>query len=168
MALSTDVTIPSDIKAVFPEKCVVCSESTHDTSKITVDTSNFLLSFFLPLLTLFGWKRIEFPLCVDCKLKFFIQRWTREFLIWLTIIVVIFIGWPYLKEWNRHVAKWILLGLGILVLVPYFVYEAFFPRWFDATAGPKKTSYEFKSSDYAYEFYMLNDELHEHAEIEIE
>lgn len=168
MALSTDISVPTDLVPVFPGRCVACEELTSATSKIAVDTNNFLTSFFLPIMILFGRKKIEFPLCADCKLRFFIQRWTREFISLLIIIVAVLIALPYFKQWNRQLSRYIVIGIGFLALIPFFVFDTFFPRWFDVTANKENTDYEFSSADYALDFYLLNRNEYPNAKIKFD
>ena len=164
----TEVTLPTKLKPVFPPRCVVCEEATDELAKITVDTSNVLSSFLLPILFLFGWKRIEFPVCRYCRTTFFLQRWGRQAILILIASVTIYFVMPMVNGWNRQLAKLILVAIAVAVLIPYFLVEQYFPNSFNVTAYKKYTEFEFLSSDYAIEFFTLNKLEYPDAEIKFE
>ena len=141
MTLSTDITLPANIQPVFPSRCVVCGEESSDTAKISADAQGFIVSFFVPLMSLLGRKKIEFPICPECKPRFFRQRWIRSLICWSIIIVVVFVALPYFQGWNRSVTKLAVLGIGIAAVVPQLIFEVFFPRWFDITASKETVDY---------------------------
>jgi len=69
---------------------------------------------------------------------------------------------------NRSVTKLAILAIAIAAIVPHVIFEVFFPRWFDVTASKRTTSYEFKSEDYATDFYVLNREAYPDEEIRVD
>ncbi len=168
MSFSTDITLPAHLEPVFPDSCVVCQQNTRDRGKIMADTNSFWSSFFIPLVALFGWKRIEFPLCRGCRTRFYRQRWVRSAVCWAVLIVVVFVAMPYFQGWNRLVTKLAVLAIAIAALAPQILFMVFFPPWFDVTASKKTTAYEFKSEDYAEEFFLLNRDAYPSAEIRVD
>lgn len=157
MATSNDVTLPKGVKPVFPDRCVVCNCEPDSTAKIVQNSQNWLASFFMPILMLFGWSRVEFPICSSCKLRFYLQRWGRTIVSWIFIIVVIMYGMPFLQNFGRFQQKLIMVAVVFLAMLPYISYEVFWPRYFDTTAGGKNVTYEFKSVLFAIEFNELNE-----------
>ena len=168
MPLSTDITLPAEVEPVFPDRCVVCDCESRKRAKIAVDTQNVLLSFFVPILSMFGWKKIEFPVCEACNGEFFRQRWIRSIICWSIICVVVFVTLPYFKGMNHLFAKLSVIASGLAAIIPHIVFEVFFPRWFDVTASKHETKYEFRSEDYATDFYVLNQEAYPGVEIKID
>jgi hypothetical protein len=158
MPLSTAVTLPADQKPKFPAKCIVCHSEPNDTIRIAQNSSNWLLSFFIPLLVFFGWSRVELPICRSCKPRFRLQRWGRELALWGVIIIAAWLIMPYFSDWSRLTKK---IAVGVLVLLamsPSIIAEVLWPRIFDTTAQAGKVDYEFVDADYAAEFNELNRE----------
>jgi len=167
MALSTDVRLPKRIMPVFPDRCVVCHCLPTSTAKINTNAQNPLAVFLMPILYLFGWSRVEFPLCSACKPRFYFQRWGRTVVCWLVVGVAVFAAMPHFDEWNRLTRKFAVGGLALIALVPYIAFELFVPRSFDVTSGSASTDYEFASEEYAVEFFALNKAENPSAKIEI-
>ncbi len=168
MATSTDITLPTNTTPVFPDGCVVCLDRADSTAKITQHSQNPLAVFFLPFLFLFGWKRVEFPVCRKCKPRFFAQRWGRSIICWTLIFIAISFIAPHFRTWDPTLRKVAIAGLCLLVMLPYFTFEVFFPRSFDTTAYAKTTTYEFKSQELGLQFYSLNKQKHPYSKIEIQ
>lgn len=155
MPLSTDITLAKRVKPVFPDKCIVCHLKPDSTTRIAQNSQNPILAFFLPVLLVFGWSRVEVPICRACKPRFRLQRWGREIVCWTLVIVLIWWLMPYFKEWSGLTRKLAVAGLALLGLSPYLFAEVFWPRIFDTTVRGDKIDYEFASSDYAAEFEAL-------------
>lgn len=168
MASSTNVTLPTKIVPLFPQNCVVCTERANSTAKITQHSQNPLAVFFAPFLFLFGWSRIEFPICSSCKPRFYVERWGRMAICWtIVVLACIFVG-PFFNNWDPTTRKVALAVACVLVAAPYILYEIVFPRSFDTTSYPNKTTYEFKSQQLALQFYAINREKYPHAIITID
>lgn len=66
--------------------------------------------------------------------------------------------WPHLDEFvNRAIRKWVAVGLVAICLLPYWLWEVFFPPIIDITSYTENVDYEFRNAEYAYEFAELND-----------
>ena len=135
--------------------------------KITTNSQNSLAVFFLPLLYLFGWSRVEFPLCRECKPRFYMQRWGRTVVCWSIIIVAIFAFMPYFETSSRLARRLAVGGIAMLALAPYILFELFVPRSFEVTSSGATRTYEFASQEYAIHFYALNCAEYPHAKIEM-
>ena len=167
MKTSTDVTMPTSLKPIFPNECVVCCSETFDTAKITQNSQNPISVFFMPILWLFRWSRVEFPLCRNCLFRFYFQRWGRWILCCALIAIAFPIIAPYYREWSPLFRK-IAIGVSCFVaMIPYVLFEVFVPRAFNTTSYPKTTTYEFASQDLALQFYALNTQRYPKAEITI-
>lgn len=156
MKPSTDVTLPRDYRPVFPDKCIVCHNSPDSTIGIARNAQNPFVVFFVPILMLFGWSRVEIPICKRCKFRFRLQRWGRELTGWLLMLVACSFIWPYFRTWPSLTRKIVVAALVIVVVSPHFLIEVFWPRIFDTTADSDSIDYEFASEEYADEFAVLN------------
>lgn len=156
MGLSTDVTLAKSIRPLFPDKCIVCHAKPDSTIRIVQNSQNPILSFFLPILMLFGWSTVEIPICKSCKFRFRIQRWGRNVVCMLLVILLIWLLMPYFSSWPRGVKRLVVCALALLGLTPYIFAEVLWPRIFDTTARKDEVDYEFSSPEYAAEFAELN------------
>ncbi len=168
MPSSTNVTLPRRIAPTFPHLCVVCGGMPDGTAKINTSSQNPIASFFMPILYLFGWSRIEFPIHQSCKHRFYLQRWGRTVSCWTIVIVAAYFSMPYFDGWSPLTKKLAVAGIVLLACVPYFLFELFFPRSFDVTSGNANTTYEFASNDYAVEFCDSNRAKHPNVKIKFE
>jgi hypothetical protein len=67
--------------------------------------------------------------------------------------------WPYLDDFvARPLRKWVAMGLILICLMPYFLWETIYPPAIDITAFANSVDYEFKNELYAYEFAQLNED----------
>jgi hypothetical protein len=168
MPLSTDITLPAEIEPIYPDRCVVCDGETTNRIRISVGTQSPLLSFLVPIMSLFGWKKIAFPTCKNCTGKFYRQRWIRTAICWTIIAVVVYFCMPYFKGVDRTATKLALIAIALAAIVPNIIFELCFPRWFDVTESKHTTCYEFRSEDYATDFYALNRDAYPEIEIRID
>lgn len=159
MPLSKDVTLPRSVIPRFPDKCIVCHCKPDSTTKIAHNSSNWFLAFFIPLLMLFGWSRVEIPICQKCKPRFRLQRWGRELISWGLIIVAVLLIMPYFSGWSGLAKKIVVGALALLAVSPSIIAEVIWPRIFDTTAQNDTMDYEFASEEYAAEFHAIN-QLH--------
>ena len=156
MSLSTDVTLPRGVNPIFPDKCIVCHAKPDSAVRIAQNSQNGLIAFFMPLIMLFGWSRVEVPLCQSCKPRFRIQRWGRQILCWALVIVLVWWLVPQFRSWSGLTRKIAVGGLVLIGLIPYVAWEVIWPRIFDTTARDDTVDYEFASAAYASEFAALN------------
>lgn len=156
MPFSIDVTLPKLVEPKFPAMCVVCLDEPDSTTKVVKNSQNWVASFFMPILLVFGWSRTELPICRSCKPRFYFQRWGRTTVCWGILIAAVMFAWPYFENWNPLTRKLVVLGVAILAAAPYLALEVFWPRCFDMTAQGGKVTYEFRSAYYALEFYQVN------------
>lgn len=156
MPTPTIYTLPLGYRAKFPSRCICCDEIPDSTIKIAQNSNNPFLSFLFPIIDFFNWSRVEIPICHRCKFRFRLQRYTRELLLIVCVVAAIFFVMPYFAGWTGFGKKVAVAIVVLLLVIPYFLYEFIFPRYFDTTAWGKTVNYEFVSKDYAYEFYDLN------------
>lgn len=51
---------------------------------------------------------------------------------------------------------WLMMGTALVCLLPWYLWEIFFPPPFDMTAYADSVDYEFRDAEYAEEFALLN------------
>lgn len=74
----------------------------------------------------------------------------------IAAVFMIFL-WPQVDDFvARSLRKWVALGLIIVCLSPYFLWEIIYPPAIDITAFKDSVDYEFRDADFAYEFAELN------------
>jgi hypothetical protein len=124
--------------------------------KIAHSAQNPLAAALVPFLWMFGWSRVEVPICKACKARFRFQRWSREIICWALIIVTVYLLAPHFKSWSRSTLYIVGLGALFAVVAIWALAEVIWPRIFDTTARKDSIDYEFASPHYATEFYKLN------------
>ena len=73
------------------------------------------------------------------------------------ISLAYFFVWPLVpNNLEPETRKWILLGIGIVCLLPQIAYELVFPHPFSITAHKDSVDYEFREKVMADEFAALN------------
>ena len=156
MAQSTDVILPKGVDPRFPDKCITCHGKPNGTVRVAENTSNMLLVFFVPIFWLFGWNKQAVPICSSCKPKFRMQRWGREIVCWVIVIVGVWLIYPYVNDLSSWKGKLVILAGVIVIMIPYLIFEFLVARVFDMMNSGSNITYEFESEDYAMEFNDLN------------
>ena len=157
MPLSTDVNLPKKHKAKFPDRCVVCGAESPGSSVRLITHS---VGWWTVVTLFFGMPfSVKAPACSGCGWMLQGKRLASLLITILLFWVSLQYLWPYLKdEVPLSVRKWVSVGLGLVCVGPYFVYELFFPHPFNLTAHGDNVDYEFRDPEMAYEFAELNED----------
>lgn len=156
--LSSDVKLPRNYVPKFPNKCLVCHEVPVSTMKVAHNSQNPFLVFLIPLLWMFGWSRVEIPICGKCKSRYRLQRWGRATACFGLIIIACWFILPHLKALSPTLKKFVGAALVLLAISPFVLLEVLWPPYFDTTAKSDTVDYEFSDAEYADEFRELNQE----------
>jgi len=157
MSLSSDVTLPKDYEPIFPASCVVCQSDEPVTKvKILAQGINGCLVYLMPLLIFLGWRSIGVPVCSSCKPKFHLQRWGRDALMAVLVILIFMVVGPRFSDLSGIIKKVTVAAVVLFAMIPYVIFEIFVPRCFDVTVHNNSIDYEFASEQYAREFQLLN------------
>ncbi len=157
MPLSTDVNLPRNYDAVFPDRCVRCDRIT-DGNKMQVRTHS--IAWLTSLLLMFGKPfTVRVPVCRVCASR--IRN--RELFSFLSCITVagltMFFLWPHVTDFiPEAIRKWVAVGLILICLLPLLLFSIFNPPAFDLTAYSESVDYEFRCADYAKSFAELNED----------
>lgn len=155
MALSTDVNLPRRHRARYPARCVRCGGN-HDGRTIRLWTHT--IGWWTALFWTFG---LGFttrpPACTKCSWRIRAQRVGGLLLTLVIASVFMIFLWPQVDDFvARSLRKWVALGLIIVCLSPYLLWEIIYPPAIDITAFKDSVDYEFRDADFAYEFAELN------------
>jgi len=102
---------------------------------------------------------VHVPACSRCGWRIRCQRVGGILLTLAIAAAFMFFVWPHLDDFvARSIRKWVAMGLILVCLAPYFLWEVLFPPSIDITAYPDKVDYEFRDPEYAYEFAALNED----------
>lgn len=154
MLLSTDVTLAKSQTPVFPDRCVRCGVTrpgdwfvakTH-----TVGWWTYLLWTWGPSYS------VTVPACPSCRVWIRRQRLLRLIVLVVGGSAAIIVA-SWLLGWYRGPFRlWLGVGLSLVLMMPYFLWEAFMPRPFDMTATTKTVDYTFRDEGYADHFRLVN------------
>lgn len=154
MPLSNDVRLPKSVKPVYPDRCVRCGlprpESfvritTHSIGWWTVVLMHMGKSF-----------RATVPACRPCARRIRWQRWSRLAIFLACMVPAIPLAMYFLGSYRGPFRKVLGVGATILLLSPYFLWEAFYAPVVNLTAYADEVDYEFTDREYAEEFAALN------------
>jgi hypothetical protein len=154
MPLSTDVRLPKAQEPVFPDRCVVCGQP-DPVDRVEVATGS--TGWWTWLLRHSGERfSVQAPACPDCVLRLTARRRRDIVLLYLFAIAAVGVATYLFGSVRGPHRKWLTIGLALAGLVPYAVWQAFFPPPIDLTAHSDTVDYEFRDRDYAEEFAALN------------
>ena len=155
MPLSTDVELPIDAEARWPDRCVACGVSRPgETWSLSARATKWvgLFLWWLP-----GTKvTTQVPACRQCRTSMRTQRWARTLVVWLVIAAAVWGGMWYLETYEGPFKKWIVMALALVCVLPIVAWEVFFPPATNLTVDKDVVQYEFASAEYATEFAALN------------
>ncbi len=156
MGMSTNVRLPKDVKPIFPLRCVY-SDAMHPDSEagIVAHSQNSLLHFLSPFLILFGWRKVRAPIFSRNHAKFYLQAYGRN-LITLAVVIVALVYIIPMFEPGSPWRKLKILGLCLVALLPWILFQVLYPPRFDVTVYDDVVDYEFASAIYAAEFAEIN------------
>ena len=157
MPYSTDVNLPRNHNARFPDKCVVCGRPSPGSTVRLITGSigwwTWLLWHFGDVFT------VTAPACTSCGRRLHLMRFGSLLVIIAGAFIACWVAWPLISEhFPRPIRKWIVMGLALLLLLPYCLYQALNPHPFDITAHSDSVDYEFRDPAMACEFAELNED----------
>ena len=157
MPQSTDVNLPRNHSARFPSSCVRCGD---DPANGTVRLWTHTIGWSTWVFWMFGRGfSTHAPACAGCGWRIRFQRVGGVLLTLAIAGVFLFFVWPHIENFiARPIRKWVAMGLILVCLAPYILWEMFFPPAIDITAYSESIDYEFRDSDYAFDFAELNDD----------
>lgn len=155
MPFSTDIKLPKEHPPHFPDKCVACGFTAPDSTVVIRESTMSWALFFVGL----SGKRfhVQAPACRSCEKRIYLQRALRLIITTVIVIAAILIFRPYVAElFPRALQKWILLGIAILSVIPYVLYNTISPHDFDITVNEESVIYKFRNPEIAEAFSIFN------------
>jgi len=155
MALSTEINLPREHHARYPAQCVRCGGD-HQGNTIRLWTHT--IGWWTAVFWVFGWGfTTRPPACTKCALLIRAQRVGGLILTLVVAASFMVFVWPHVDGFvARSLRSWAAMGMILICLAPYFLWETFFPPAIDITAYKNSVDYEFKRRDFAHEFAELN------------
>lgn len=155
MPLSTDVNLPRNHTARFPAACVRCGD---DPAGASVRLWTHSVGWWTWVFWSFGRAfSTRVPACKSCGWRIRIQRVSGLAITIVVAFVFLAFLWPQLDGFvARPFRKWAGMGLVLVSLAPYLLWETIFPPPIDITAYSDNVDYEFKDPKYASHFAKLN------------
>jgi hypothetical protein len=149
------VNLPKAQKPVFPNRCVACGAHAPGA---TYRAGTNAIGWWTVALWTFGRRfTAEVPACEPCLARMRRQRWVQLAVNVVAIVIGVTVAGALLQWYEGPLKRWLMMGVALVCLLPVFVWEELVPRPFDLTAYSNTVDYEFRDSDYAIEFALLND-----------
>ena len=157
MPLSTEVNLPRNHPARYPNRCVGCGEN-FCTSKLRLWTHT--IGWWTAIFWIPGWGfSTQVPACRACGWKIRMQRIGGLLVAFAIAGLFLAFVWPHIDDFiPRALRKWVAVLLILICLLPYVLWETFWPPSIDITAFSNSVDYEFRDAEYAYEFAELNED----------
>ncbi|MBI5549487.1 MAG: hypothetical protein HY901_36840 [Deltaproteobacteria bacterium] len=156
MAMCHSVTRRKATSCVFPDRCVVCGRE-HPGNAVRV--SSKATGWYTIVFWMAGSKfTVDVPACQVCGRAFLRQRRLRMVATWAATLVGVLLALRVLRHYEGSGKSWLAMGLALLAISPWFLWQMFSAPAFDLTVGDKKVDYEFRDQVYASEFAELNGE----------
>jgi hypothetical protein len=163
MPMSTDLNLPKTLRPVFPDRCVACGLPSPESY---VRVSTHAIGWWTIAFWVHGARfSVDVPSCEPCRRQMIRQKWLRRILFGIPVVVGMGVASSMFGSFHSPLYRMLMMGVGILCLIPFVVWETFFPRPIDLIAYSDTVDYEFLDEEYAQEFASLNYEAIE-AELE--
>ncbi len=155
MPSSTDIRLPRSHVPVFPDRCVFCGQDQPDaTATLFADVfdASTLLLHPGPM------HIVQVPACSWCAPRLHRQQLFSWLLIVTTMIAVGIVLWPLFKMVHHIIFMYLVAAASVVCLLPWAVWQVFFPPRFDVLAYSDSVVYQFLDAEYAAEFAALNNQ----------
>lgn len=158
MPLSTDVRLPRDHQALFPDACCVCLRERPGDRYAVTGRRWTLAELMFPWLWLARRPvRCEVPVCTPCLRTISRRRWRQRGLYVLCgagAIGLLMLFAP--RDGPRSSRRLLQIAIGFGAFLPAIVWGMVRPPAFDLTVGAGHVDYEFASAAYAELFRAAN------------
>ena len=154
MPLSSNVRLPLTQRAVFPDRCVRCGNLGPDD---TIHVCTNAIGWWTIVLWIFGRRYcVEVPVCYPCGRQMRREKWRERILSWGWAVIGVAIALALFGAYEGPFKIWLIFGVAMLCMTPFFLWETLFPPSIDLTAFSATMDYQFRDNEYANEFADLN------------
>ncbi len=155
MPSPTTINLPRSYTAKFPPRCVVCRAHSPDS---TVSVWTWSIGWWTWVLLWWGMPvRVKAPACYRCAWRLQFSRFAGVVISGLLIWIMFqFCFEPIKARVPRGLLKYAMLIPGLIAVLPYIVFQTFFPPPFETTAMSDSIDYAFRDEDDAIDFAMIN------------
>jgi hypothetical protein len=152
MGANSDIKLPRAYRPKFPDRCISCGAARPN------DTMAFYSEFHE---TIHLWPprhrfAVEVPVCAGCRGDLRQRRWIISLastIMWIALIAAA--AWV-VTHYNGPYRKLILLAIGTICLIPWFLAYTWYCLPISLKATPYEVTYEFLDKGYREEFTRLN------------
>ncbi len=154
--MSYDINLRRDHLARWPDRCVCCGAEKpgHVVRLFTLSIGWWTLMFW-SFGTLFS---ARVPACRSCGRRLQVKRVLKVLLTGLIAFAGVAVAFQIMGSYQGPLKKWLAFLVTLVCISPYLLWDVFFPPVFDMTCYSKTVDYEFRDSDYAFEFHMMNED----------
>jgi hypothetical protein len=158
MPLATTVKLPKKITPRWPQRCVSCGTDVSGGRGSTLNWWTHAIGWWTVALLSFGkpYRVKDVPVCMMCKSRVRWQRWLRILMSTALIVGAGLIWLTLFRGQQFPLKRAALVGLIIVTILPWVLWEIIFPPPLDVTAFKETVDFDFRETDYALEFANLN------------
>ncbi len=153
MPRAWDVKMRKDDPPKFPAICIGCGGTPTTSIKIVEDSIGWWS------VVRFGWiygmltgRGVAVPVCEPCRRALRRDRLKRSVFEWTFITIGLVLGFWLFEGWTGWAHRLAVIGLGLLVCAPYFLWHVFFPPAIEITVTENTVTYHFADQGYAERF----------------
>jgi hypothetical protein len=102
--------------------------------------------------------KVRFPACKNCAWKIRLRRMFSTAFMLALVLVAIGLVHPWVKGWPRLFQRLAMGAAGIVILLPWVIWEVQCPAAVSLDLDGERLRYEFRDIEFAAEFRLLNRE----------
>jgi hypothetical protein len=155
-----DVKLPKTEQPKFPPICIGCGGPPTTTFKIKADAVGWWSAVrFGWLIGIMGGRAFDVPACDPCFARLTRQRRLRTLGEYAFIGLGLVLSIWLLEDWDGLKGKLAMFGVVAVAMLPWILYERFFPPTVDITVTDGAVTFHFAERDYAQKFANENRSL---------
>ena len=155
--MTFDVRISKAHTPKFPAACIRCAAMPTTSVKIREDSVGWWsvigVGRIYGMLTGRGY---DVPACESCARRIKNDRWKRKLVELVLVAIGVGIGFWVFRDWEGIKQRLAVVTMGILVALPWLMFEQFYPLAINITVAEDTVTFHFADEDYANEFAEHN------------
>jgi hypothetical protein len=152
------VKLPKTTTPKFPAGCIRCGAAATTTFRVASDAVGWwsVLGGVMSLYAMFTGRVILVPACATCRPALQRQRLLRSIVGSGLVLVGVALGFWLFREWTGLAHRIAVVGLGLVIALPYLVWDTVFPPAIDIVVTDNYVTYLFNDAAYARQFQSEN------------